>query len=64
MALKCEKELREKIEDIDKLRKSNMKEENFKTKDYIKNMKMNEAQTKFTIKTEMIDVKFNYKNVA
>ena len=37
--------------------------ENFVTKDYLKSMKVEDARIKFKIRTEMLDVKFNYKNV-
>ena len=32
------------------------------TKDYIKNMNVENARTKFQLRTEMLDVKFNYKH--
>ena len=39
-----------------------MENESFKTKDYLKNMNMADARTKFKMRTEMLNFKFNYKS--
>ena len=39
-----------------------MEYESFKTKDYLKNMNMADARTKFKMRTEMLNFKFNYKS--
>ena len=58
----CESELRNEIDTLDKLTKSEMSKENFETKNYTKELKIDSARIKFKIRTEMIDAKFNYKN--
>ena len=59
---KCEKELKSKIIKHDKHEKSKMTNECFETKDYIKNMNMGDARIKFKLRTNMTNVKFNYKS--
>ena len=39
-----------------------MDNERFKTKDYLRNMNMADARTKFKMRTEMLNFKFNYKS--
>ena len=39
-----------------------MNEENFKMKDYIRSMKMLDAQEYFKFRTKMTNVKYNYKH--
>ena len=41
-----------------------MSGEIFETKDYLKNMTLENARTKFKLRTEMLNVKFNYKHMA
>ena len=59
---KCEKDLKSKISQLEKLEKSRMIDECFETKEYIKNMTMGDARIKFKLRTNMTNVKFNYKN--
>ena len=54
--------MKDEINALDKLVGSKMVEEKFETKDYIKNMNVENARTKFQLRTEMLDVKFNYKH--
>ena len=39
-----------------------MKEENFKRKDYLKELTLSQVRMKFKLKTQMYEAKFNYKN--
>ena len=39
-----------------------MAKESFASKDYMRNMKISDAQTTFSIRSSMIEVKFNYKS--
>ena len=59
---RCEVELKLQIIELSKLEKSNMQSENFKTKDYLREMDMNKARINFKIRTEMLNFKFNYKS--
>ena len=59
---KCKFELQSKMKKLSKLENSDMANETFKAKDYLKNMDMEDARTKFKIRTEMLNFKFNYKN--
>ena len=58
----CEKELKEKLKEFEKLIDSKMYDEKFVTKEYLKNMSVKNARVKFKLRTKMTDVKFNYKN--
>ena len=40
----------------------NFSHENFKTKEYLREMDMNKARINFKIRTEMLNFKFNYKS--
>ena len=62
MKEKCKSELKIKIDKLDKLKNSEMSQEDFQTKDYLKNTKMEEARTNFKMRTEMLNFKFNYKS--
>ena len=51
---KCEKELKNEIKELEKL---------WELKEYFKNMNLDDARTKFKLRTQMLDVKFNYKHM-
>ena len=54
--------LKEKMKDLSKLDDFLIENDNFETKEYIRNMNVTDARVKFKLKTKMLDVKFNYKN--
>ena len=60
---KCETDLREEIKKLEKLVESKMSDEMFETKSYLKNMTLENARVKFKIRTEMLNLKFNYKHM-
>ena len=57
-----EKELKEKISKLKKLKDGPMKNETFGTKDYLKSMDLTEARLKFKFRSKMLDVKMNYSH--
>ena len=59
---KCEKELKEKMKTLSKLEEFFSEDNNFETKNYLRNMNLTDARIKFKLKTKMINVKFNYMN--
>ena len=58
----CKSMLIKNINEKDKLIECDMKNEEFETKMYIREMKMEDARIKFKLRTKMINAKFNYKN--
>ena len=60
---KCENELKKDLIEFDKLEKSKRCDEHFIAKEYLKTMTLEDARTKFKIRTEMLNVKFNYKHM-
>ena len=59
----CENELKNEISKLEKLEKSKMSDEDFKPKEYLKSMTLDNARTNFKLRTEMLNVKFNYKHM-
>ena len=59
---KCENELRNEILKMKKLKDGPMKEEGFKTQQYLKEYKLEKARTFFKYRSQIFDFKFNYKN--
>jgi len=60
---KCEKELKNEIKELEKLGELNEIDEKFMIKEYLKYMNLDDARTKFKLRTQMLDVKFNYKHM-
>ena len=60
---KCENELKQELNEFIKLEKSKISEEQFIAKDYLKTMTLEDARTNFKIRTEMLNLKFNYKHM-
>ena len=60
---KCENEIWLEIKEIDKLEEIKKDNKKFTIKDYLKNMNLEDARTKFKLRTKMLDVKFNYKHM-
>ena len=58
----CETELKDKMKTYSKLRDGPMLSEDFGMKDYIKNMKVEDAQVNFSLRSKMYRAKFNYRN--
>ena len=52
------------MKDLDKLVNIKLCEEQFQAKEYLKTMKIENARTKFKLRTHMLNVKFNYKHMA
>ena len=52
----------EPIERWSKLKDGPMQDENFGTKQYLKEYRLNEARTFFKFRSKMLDFKFNYKS--
>ena len=59
---KCEKDLQEKIKTMKKLKNGPLNGETFHTKDYLNDMTVEEARVNFKLRTQMLDVKFNYSH--
>ena len=59
---KCENELKESMKKYSKLKDGPMMDEKFELRDYLKNMKLQDARVKFALRSKMYDVSFNYKN--
>ena len=59
---KCESELKDKMKDYSKLRNGQIMHEKFEMKDYVKQMKTEDARVNFSLKSKMYKAKFNYKN--
>ena len=49
-----------KLEKLTEIKKC---DEQFQTKEYLKMMNIEDARTKFKLRTHMLDVKFNYKHM-
>ena len=58
----CENELKNEIINLQKLKEGPMKEENFKTKSYLKEFCLEDARVFFKYRSKMLNFKFNYKN--
>ena len=58
----CKKYFITEISTSSKLAESRMSEEKFEMKNYIKEMKMTDAQEFFKYRTKMTNVKYNYKH--
>ena len=59
---KCDADLKEKMKGYSKLRDGPMFEEDFGMKDYVKNMKVEDARVNFSLRSKMVAAKFNYRN--
>ena len=59
----CENELKNEIKKLEKLTEIKICDEQFQTKEYLKMMNIEDARTKFKLRTHMLDVKFNYKHM-
>ena len=60
---KNKKDLVKQSEKYKKINTDEMKMENFERKPYLSNLRMDQARTKFKIKTKMLkNIKMNYKN--
>ena len=62
LKVECKLDLIERIKEKSKLTESKMKNEEFQTKQYLREMKIEDARTKFKLRTKMIEAKFNFKN--
>ena len=59
---KCESELKESMKAYSKLKDGPMPKEQFKMKNYIKEMTVEDARTNFSIRSLMYRAKFNYRS--
>ena len=59
---KFEDESKEKMKGLKKVKEGPMIHENFETRQYLKELTLDEARTKFKIRCEMTDLKFNFKH--
>ena len=59
---KCEDDLKESMKAYSKLRDGPMPNEEFKMKNYIKEMTVEDARTNFSIRSFMYRAKFNYRS--
>ena len=55
-------DLKEKMKNYSKLCDGPMVDEEFGLKDYVKNMKVEDARTNFSLRSKMVAAKFNYRN--
>ena len=60
---KCEKDLSIEMKQLDKLTDIRQSDEQFCIKEYLKNMNLEDARVKFKLRTQMLNVKFNYKHM-
>ena len=58
----CEKELKNAMKTLSKLKDGPMPSENFEKKSYLDNLALNNARSKFKFRAKMFDTQFNYKN--
>ena len=59
---KCEAELKVSMKNYSKLKDGPMMDETFELRDYLKEMRVQDARVKFALRSKMYDVSFNYRS--